>query len=89
MTSPLSEPITRAVTFGEAMIRVTPPFHERLESSSTWTPTVGGTELNVAAGLRILGVRSAWVFLRSPASITTTVSGGGVLKSAVTAGATL
>lgn len=61
MTSPVSTPIGRAVTFGEAMIRVTPPFHERLESSTTWTPTVGGTELNVAAGLRILGVRSAWV----------------------------
>ena len=60
MTSPLSEPITHAVTFGEAMIRVNTLFHERLESSSTWTPTVGGTELNVAAGLRILGVRSAW-----------------------------
>ncbi len=61
MTSPVSGPIGRAVTFGEAMIRVTPPFNERLESSTTWTPTVGGTELNVAAGLRILGVRSAWV----------------------------
>lgn len=61
MTSPASEPIRRAVTFGEAMIRVTPPFNERLESSTTWTPTVGGTELNVAAGLRILGVRTAWV----------------------------
>lgn len=61
MTSPLSEPITRAVTFGEAMIRVNTPFHERLESSSTWIPSVGGTELNVAAGLRILGVPAAWV----------------------------
>lgn len=61
MTSPASGSIGRAVTFGEAMIRVTPPFHERLESSTTWTPTVGGTELNVAAGLSILGVRSAWV----------------------------
>ncbi len=61
MTSPASGPIGRAVTFGEAMIRVTPPLYERLESSTTWTPTVGGTELNVAAGLRILGVRSAWV----------------------------
>jgi 2-dehydro-3-deoxygluconokinase len=61
MTSPLSEPITRAATFGEAMIRVNTSFHERLESSSTWIPTVGGTELNVAAGLRILGVPAAWV----------------------------
>lgn len=61
MTSPARTPITRAVTFGEAMIRVNTLFNERLESSATWHPTVGGTELNVAAGLRILGVPTAWV----------------------------
>lgn len=58
---PPRAPITRALTFGEAMIRVVPPHHERLESSTTWLPTVGGTELNVAAAMRILGLRSAWV----------------------------
>ena len=41
----------RVVTFGEAMIRVTPPLNERLESSLYWRPTVGGTELNVAVAL--------------------------------------
>jgi 2-dehydro-3-deoxygluconokinase len=49
------------LTFGEAMIRVTPPFNERLESSLYWRPTVGGTELNVAVALRILGIESVWV----------------------------
>lgn len=53
--------LTRALAFGEAMIRVTPPLNERLESALYWRPTVGGTELNVAVALRVLGVESAWV----------------------------
>lgn len=51
----------RVVTFGEAMIRMTPPGHERLERSEQLDLTVGGAELNVAVGLRCLGIRSAFV----------------------------
>lgn len=51
----------RVVTFGEAMIRMTPPGNERLERSQQLDLTVGGAELNVAVGLRCLGVRSAFV----------------------------
>lgn len=60
-TSLARRPVSRVLTFGEAMIRVTPPFHERLESSMSWNPTVGGTELNVAVAMRLLGIRSSWV----------------------------
>lgn len=51
----------RVVTFGEAMIRMTPPGHERLERSQQLDLTVGGAELNVAVGLRCLDVPSAFV----------------------------
>ena len=51
----------RVVCFGEAMLRLTPPGHERLERTARLDVTVGGAELNTAAGLRCLGVPSAWV----------------------------
>lgn len=51
----------RVVTFGEAMIRVTTPGHERFESSTSWNVSVGGSELNVAAALRVLDIDAAWV----------------------------
>ena len=53
--------IERAVTFGEAMIRLTPPGNERLERTLQLDVTVGGAELNTAVALRCLDVPSAWV----------------------------
>jgi 2-dehydro-3-deoxygluconokinase len=49
------------VTFGEAMIRMSPPDFKRLEQTSTLDLHVGGTELNVAVGASRLGLKCAWV----------------------------
>lgn len=51
----------RVVTFGEAMIRLTPPGHERLERTCTLDVTVGGAELNTAVALRCLDMPCSWV----------------------------
>ena len=49
------------VTFGEAMVRLSPPNFMRLEQTPTLELNVGGTELNVAVGASRLGLRTAWV----------------------------
>lgn len=49
------------VTFGEAMIRLSPPGQLRLEQTSLLETTVGGAELSVAAGVARLGLKSTWV----------------------------
>lgn len=49
------------VTFGEAMIRLSPPHFQRLEQTATLDVQVGGGELNVAVGVARLGLKSAWV----------------------------
>lgn len=49
------------VAFGEAMIRLTPPPHLRLEQTNVLDATVGGGELNVAVSCARLGLKSAWV----------------------------
>jgi 2-dehydro-3-deoxygluconokinase len=54
-------PAAQVVTFGEAMIRLTPPGNERLERTLSLNLTVGGAELNTAVGLRCLDVPASWV----------------------------
>lgn len=49
------------VTFGEAMIRLSPPQARRLEQTQVLDASVGGAELNVAVGVCRLGLSSAWV----------------------------
>jgi len=49
------------VTFGEAMIRLSPPFSQRLEQARGFDVHVGGAELNVAVGVTRFGMKSAWV----------------------------
>jgi 2-dehydro-3-deoxygluconokinase len=49
------------VTFGEAMVRFSPPALQRLEQASTLEATVGGSELNVAVLAARLGLKSRWV----------------------------
>src|SRR5271166_4899684 len=49
------------VTFGEAMIRLSPPNFLRLEQAHSLDLMVGGAELNTAVGLARLGRTSAWV----------------------------
>ena len=49
------------VTFGEAMVRLTPPNYQRLEQAHSFDAYVGGGELNVAVAASRLGVASRWV----------------------------
>ena len=49
------------VAFGEAMVRLTPPGHERLERTTSLDLTVGGAELNSAVTLRCLETPATWV----------------------------
>lgn len=49
------------VTFGEAMLRLSPPNYRRLEQATSLDVQVGGAELNTAVGLARLGRATAWV----------------------------
>jgi 2-dehydro-3-deoxygluconokinase len=49
------------VTFGESMIRLTPPNFQRLEQAREFEVGVSGAELNTATGLARLGMRTTWV----------------------------
>jgi len=53
--------MTDLVTFGEAMVRLSPPGQRRLEQATSLDLAVGGAELNVAAGVARLGLSAAWV----------------------------
>jgi 2-dehydro-3-deoxygluconokinase len=48
-------------TFGEALLRFSTKAGERLRSASQLDFHLGGTELNIAANLRSLGVEADWV----------------------------
>jgi 2-dehydro-3-deoxygluconokinase len=49
------------VTFGEAMVRLSPPHFLRLEQTHSLDVSAGGAELNVAVGVSRLGLKSTWV----------------------------
>jgi 2-dehydro-3-deoxygluconokinase len=49
------------VTFGEAMLRLSPPNFKRLEQAGSLDLNAGGAELNVAVGVTRFGLKSAWV----------------------------
>jgi 2-dehydro-3-deoxygluconokinase len=49
------------ITFGEAMVRLSPPNFRRLEQASSLDVQVGGAELNTAVALARLGRSAAWV----------------------------
>jgi len=49
------------VTFGEGMVRLSPPHFQRLEQTRSLDLNVGGAELNVAVGVTRFGMKSAWV----------------------------
>ncbi|MGE3805422.1 MAG: PfkB family carbohydrate kinase [Gemmataceae bacterium] len=53
--------MAEVVTFGEAMIRLSPPSYKRLEQARSLDLMVGGAELNSAVGLARLGHSAAWV----------------------------
>ncbi|MHA1299154.1 MAG: PfkB family carbohydrate kinase [Candidatus Helarchaeota archaeon] len=48
------------ITFGEAMIRLSPPNYERLENSVSLDLKVGGSEANVAVALSRLNLKTSW-----------------------------
>lgn len=49
------------ITFGETMVRLSPPNYRRVEQTNTLDVSVGGAELSVAAGLARLGLKVSWV----------------------------
>ncbi len=49
------------ITFGEAMLRLSPPNFRRLEQARSLEVAVGGAELNTAVGLARLGRSTSWV----------------------------
>ena len=55
------------LTFGETMMRLTPPGFLRIEQTRAFDVWVGGTESNTAVGLARLGLKAAWLS-RLPAS---------------------
>lgn len=57
----MSEPRKPVVSFGEAMIRLTPPGSERLERTRGLDLSPGGAELNSAVTLACLDVPASWV----------------------------
>src|SRR5881275_2203894 len=49
------------ITFGEAMVRLSPPSFRRLEQARSLDVQVGGAELNTAVALARLGRSASWV----------------------------
>ncbi|CAN5658105.1 sugar kinase [soil metagenome] len=49
------------VTFGEAMVRLTPPGNERIERTVSLNLSPGGAELNTAVTLSALGNHARWI----------------------------
>jgi len=56
----MEKPMT-TVTFGEVMLRLTPPGFERFLQSAQFAATFGGAEANVAVALAGWGLPSAFV----------------------------
>jgi len=54
-------PIPRAVTFGELMVRLSPPSGVRLQQAQNLDVNFGGAEANVAVSLARFGVEAAFV----------------------------
>ncbi len=49
------------VTFGEAMLRLSPPHFQRLEQTTSFDAYIGGAELNVAATATRLGLSTTYI----------------------------
>ncbi len=63
----VAQPMLDLVTWGETMVRLSPPVGYTLESSATLEFSTGGTESNTAIALSRLGWRVGWTS-RLPAS---------------------
>ncbi|MBI5116655.1 sugar kinase [Candidatus Poribacteria bacterium] len=49
------------VTFGETMIRLSPPDHQTIEQATSLDVSIGGTESNTAIAVSRLGLKTCWV----------------------------
>ena len=47
------------ISFGEVMLRLSPPDKEKISHAQIFEKNAGGSELNVASGAAVLGVRTA------------------------------
>ena len=56
-----AKPMKRVVTFGEVMLRLSPPSYLRLTQANSLDMTFGGAEVNVAVSLAQLGLDAAFV----------------------------
>jgi 2-dehydro-3-deoxygluconokinase len=57
----MTAPATRVVTFGECLLRLSPPPYERFLESPQFGVFFGGCEANVAVGLAHLGIPASYV----------------------------
>ena len=46
------------LSFGEILLRLSPPNNERIVRGETFQKQVGGAELNVVSGVSLLGLRT-------------------------------
>lgn len=53
--------VLRVVTFGEGLMRLTPPAQRRFTQADSFGAFIGGAELNTAIGVAVLGHRAEWV----------------------------
>ena len=53
--------MSEVITFGETMVRLSPPNYRRLEQTNLLDVNIGGAEWNVACDLSRLGISVAWV----------------------------
>ena len=53
--------MSELVTFGETMLRLSPPRHERLETATSFDVHPGGAESNVAVAADRLGADATWI----------------------------
>ena len=51
---------TKFITFGEIMLRLTPPNYEKIRTANTFEASYGGSEANIALALANLGVDSTF-----------------------------
>jgi 2-dehydro-3-deoxygluconokinase len=58
---PIGPSVLKVVTFGELMLRLSPPGHERFLQSPMFRATFGGAEANVAVSLANFGIDSCYV----------------------------
>jgi len=58
---PCSDCQLDVLSFGECMIRLSPPGHQRIELTPVFEAWAGGGEYNVSYALSRLGLRTAWV----------------------------